>query len=161
MRLPYSRKLLRENLRGLLAFSVPKDTTPNNFVEKTFTNSHKTTKFANVFILESFLLYGIPFFSQTFAMSGEDWGDSVPVDAPTVEVKLFGKWSPDEVHVNDISLAVSSLPVSACLLRSSYRFVYTQMFSHKSFTVISGSPIEKPNVTLLLIFSTLPVCCSA
>ena len=40
-------------------------------------------------------------------MSGEDWGDSVPVDAPTVEVKLFGKWSPDEVHVNDISLAVS------------------------------------------------------
>ena len=48
-----------------------------------------------------------PLFSQTFAMSGEDWGDSVPVDAPTVEVKLFGKWSPDEVHVNDISLAVS------------------------------------------------------
>ena len=40
-------------------------------------------------------------------MSGEDWGDTVPVDAPTVEVKLFGKWSPDEVHVNDISLAVS------------------------------------------------------
>ena len=33
--------------------------------------------------------------------------DEVPVEAPAVEVKLFGKWSSDEVHVNDISLAVS------------------------------------------------------
>ena len=33
--------------------------------------------------------------------------DVAPVEAPTVEVKLFGKWSSDEVHVNDISLAVS------------------------------------------------------
>ena len=33
--------------------------------------------------------------------------DAVPVEAPpTVEIKLFGKWSSDEVHVNDISLAV-------------------------------------------------------
>lgn len=31
----------------------------------------------------------------------------VPVEAPTVEIKLFGKWSSDDVHVNDISLAVS------------------------------------------------------
>ena len=55
-------------------------------------------------------------------MSGEDWGDTVPVDAPTVEVKLFGKWSPDEVHVNDISLAVSfstcGISASVCLLRN-------------------------------------------
>ena len=61
-----------------------------------------------------------PFSPQTSAMSGEDWGDSVPVEAPTVEVKLFGKWSPDEVHVNDISLAVSfsDIPESVCLLRN-------------------------------------------
>ena len=61
-----------------------------------------------------------PFPLQTSAMSGEDWGDSVPVEAPTVEVKLFGKWSPDEVHVNDISLAVSfstsDISESVCLL---------------------------------------------
>jgi len=44
-------------------------------------------------------------------MSGEDWGDTALAETPTVEVKLFGKWSPDEVHVNDISLAVS-LPCS-------------------------------------------------
>ena len=35
------------NFRRLLAFAVPKDTTPPNFVEKTFTNSHKAAKFAN------------------------------------------------------------------------------------------------------------------
>ena len=40
-------------------------------------------------------------------MAAEDWGEGVTVEAPTVEVKLFGKWSSDEVHVNDISLAVS------------------------------------------------------
>ena len=33
------------------------------FAEKTFANSHKTMKFAKVFSLESFLLYGIPFYS--------------------------------------------------------------------------------------------------
>ena len=36
----------------------PKDATPPNFTEKTFTNSHKTVKFAKVFSLESFTLYG-------------------------------------------------------------------------------------------------------
>ena len=35
----------RENFRGLLAFAVPKDAMPPNFVEKTFVNSHKTVKF--------------------------------------------------------------------------------------------------------------------
>ena len=58
--IPYSRKLLREktfqigkkkydfrgeNFHGLFAFATPKDTTPQNFVEKTFMNSHKTEKF--------------------------------------------------------------------------------------------------------------------
>ena len=57
-----------------------------------------------------------PLSPQTFAIAGEDWGDSVPVDAPTVEVKLFGKWSPDEVHVNDISLAVSFSTCDTVLL---------------------------------------------
>ncbi len=32
--------------------------------------------------------------------------DEPEVDVPSVEVKLFGKWSMDDVHVNDISLAV-------------------------------------------------------
>ena len=44
----------RENFHGLLAFATPKDATPPNFAEKTFTNSHKTAKFAEVFSLESF-----------------------------------------------------------------------------------------------------------
>ena len=58
--LPYSGKLSREklsqigekydfhweNLRRLLAFTMPKDTTPPNFVEKTFANSHKPRKFS-------------------------------------------------------------------------------------------------------------------
>ena len=48
-----------ENFRRLLTFAAPKDATPPNFVEKTFTNGHKTAKFAKVFSLESFPLYGI------------------------------------------------------------------------------------------------------
>ena len=48
----------RENFRGLLACAAPKDATPLNFAEKTFTNSHKTVKFSKVFSLESFPLYG-------------------------------------------------------------------------------------------------------
>lgn len=44
----------------------------------------------------------------------EDWSEAVTAAAepPTVEVKLFGKWNPDEVHVNDISLAVSVFVIS-------------------------------------------------
>ena len=37
----------------------------------------------------------------------DEFGDVV--DTPSVEIKLFGKWSSDEVHVNDISLAVSTV----------------------------------------------------
>ena len=37
-------------------------------------------------------------------MATEEFGE---VETPSVEIKLFGKWSADEVHVNDISLAVS------------------------------------------------------
>ena len=40
-----------------LLVSPPKGTTSPNFTEKTFANSHKTWRLANVFSLESFLLY--------------------------------------------------------------------------------------------------------
>ena len=71
--LPYIRKLLREktfannwwkydfrgeNLCGLLTFAVPKDTTPR-ICGETFAYSHKTAKFAQVFSLKSFPLYGM------------------------------------------------------------------------------------------------------
>ena len=37
----------------------------------------------------------------------ESW-DEVTAPAPEMpEIKLFGKWSPDDVQVNDISLTVS------------------------------------------------------
>ena len=39
-------------------------------------------------------------------MSVTDEFDQAPVDVPSVEVKLFGRWSMDDVHVNDISLSV-------------------------------------------------------
>ena len=47
-----------ENFRELLACAAPKDATPPNFTEKTFVNSHKTVKFAKVFFLKRFPLYG-------------------------------------------------------------------------------------------------------
>ena len=62
------RKLLRigenynfrwENFRGLLAFAAPKVPHTQILRRKTFMNSHKTTKFAKVFSLESFPLYGM------------------------------------------------------------------------------------------------------
>ena len=45
-----------ENFRRSLAFAVPKDAMPPNFLEKTFANSHKTAK---VFLPRKFSLYGI------------------------------------------------------------------------------------------------------
>ena len=38
-----------EIFRGLLSFAAPKDATLPNFTQKTFTNTHKTTKFTKVF----------------------------------------------------------------------------------------------------------------
>lgn len=40
----------------------------------------------------------------------DDWGETAVEEAPSVEVKLFGRWNPDDVQINDISLAVSYLP---------------------------------------------------
>ena len=47
-----------KNLR-IACLCRSKDATPPNFAEKTFMNNHKTTKFAKVFSLENFPLYGI------------------------------------------------------------------------------------------------------
>ena len=38
----------------------------------------------------------------------DDWGETAVEEAPSVEVKLFGRWNPDDVQINDISLAVSN-----------------------------------------------------
>ena len=43
----------------MLAFAGPKGAPPPNFAEKTFAYSLKTVKFAKVFFLDSFPLYGI------------------------------------------------------------------------------------------------------
>ena len=56
----------RENFRGLVACALPKDTTPPNFTEKTFVNSHKTAKFTIVFSLKIFPLYGISLLGPHF-----------------------------------------------------------------------------------------------
>lgn len=37
-----------------------------------------------------------------------DW-ETAPAVAETPEIKLFGKWSTDDVQINDISLQVSSI----------------------------------------------------
>lgn len=36
-----------------------------------------------------------------------DWDPVAAIEPPAVEIKLFGRWNPDEVLVNDISLQVS------------------------------------------------------
>ena len=50
-------QFLRRKLSQILTRAAPKDATSPNFIEKTFANSHKTLKFAQVFSLESFPLY--------------------------------------------------------------------------------------------------------
>ena len=52
-------RLLLRNFRRLLVFAVPKGTTPPNFAEKIFVNSHKTVKVTKVFSLQSFPPYGL------------------------------------------------------------------------------------------------------
>ena len=37
----------------------------------------------------------------------ESWDEPAPTTAELPEIKLFGKWSSDEVQVSDISLTVS------------------------------------------------------
>ena len=55
------------------------------------------------------------------AIMAEDWGavdDAAPVVvAPEVQdIKLFGKWSTDDVQVSDISLTVSALIITITFL---------------------------------------------
>ncbi len=57
---------------------------------------------------------------QTVVMAAEVWGDDdvtlvEAAETTTVEIKLFGKWSSDEVTVNDISLTVSPSHTLPCL----------------------------------------------
>ena len=54
----YKKDFCGENIRRLLA-SATKDTTPQNFAEKTFANRHKTSKFVKVFFLTSFPLNSV------------------------------------------------------------------------------------------------------
>ena len=57
----------------MLAFAAPKDATLPNFTEKTVANSHKTTKFAKVFSLESFPLYGNPYPNRGTEVNRNMW----------------------------------------------------------------------------------------
>ena len=50
-----------------------------------------------------------------------DWDAVAAIEPPAVEVKLFGRWNPEEVQVNDISLQASE-NLSVSTLR--------QMMSH-------------------------------
>ena len=59
MRISEKYNFRREDFRGLLVSAMPKDAMPPNFTEKTFANRQKTAKFAKVFSLESFPLYGM------------------------------------------------------------------------------------------------------
>lgn len=59
--------------------------------------------------------------SSIYVNMGDQWiteandvigGDDEPLgQSETPEVKLFGKWSLDEVHISDISLVVSVLSI--------------------------------------------------
>ena len=42
----------------------------------------------------------------------ESWDEPAPTTAELPEIKLFGKWSSDEVQVSDISLTVSIVIVT-------------------------------------------------
>ena len=50
-------KIFTEKTFADCSLVPPKDVTPQNFAEITFTNSHKTLKFVQVFFLKSFPLY--------------------------------------------------------------------------------------------------------
>ena len=44
-------------------------------------------------------------------MAVDQWDVTAAVEPPAVEVKLFGRWNPDDVQVTDISLQVSNVDV--------------------------------------------------
>ena len=78
-----------ENFRGLLAFAVPKDTMPHNFVEKTFTDSHKTVKFVEVFFPRKFST--IRYLVQKL--------ESVMFERQCQYSSLFGRFKADQCEV--------------------------------------------------------------
>lgn len=41
-------------------------------------------------------------------MAADQWDIMAAVEPPAVEVKLFGRWNPDDVQVSDISLQVNN-----------------------------------------------------
>ena len=57
---------------------LPKDATPQNFMKKTFANSHKILKFANVFFLKSFVLYYIYSLPDHYVHTCHYWFQSGP-----------------------------------------------------------------------------------
>uniref|UniRef100_A0A8C1UJK0 Small ribosomal subunit protein uS7 n=1 Tax=Cyprinus carpio TaxID=7962 RepID=A0A8C1UJK0_CYPCA len=64
----------------------------------------------------------------------EDW-EAVPAVAETPEIKLFGKWSTDDVQINDISLQVCLTHSLTAVLRIDYIAVkekYAKYLPHSS-----------------------------
>ena len=59
-------------------------------------------------VSKDFLLCFNNFFRYTL-VEEENWDTVAAVEPPAIEVKLFGRWNPDEVQVGDISLQVSSM----------------------------------------------------
>ena len=49
----------------------------------------------------------------------EDWDEQIAAVPEIPEIKLFGKWSSDDVQVSDISLTVSVVSFKAFLLQKS------------------------------------------
>ena len=52
------------------------------------------------------LFYFLKLIVAVLTVMAESWDEVVAVEPPAVEIKLFGKWNPDEVQVGDISLQV-------------------------------------------------------
>jgi small subunit ribosomal protein S5e len=46
-------------------------------------------------------------------MEEAGWDTEVVAEPPVVEVKLFGRWNPDDVQVGDISLQVCPPTISS------------------------------------------------
>ena len=94
-------------------------------------------------------------------MAAENWDDA-PVVAEVPEIKLFGKWSADEVQVSDISLTVSKYYFYRPHPKDGEGNVLTGVSVHRGR--VSPSPVPGPvqgRGTPLSCHSSFPKSCPA
>ena len=118
---------------------MPTDAMPPNFTEKTFTNSHKTVKFAKVFSLKSFPLYGTNIVAELIVIYSMQVSlppyQSLLLPLPAVPTlfhwtKFFLRMAPEAISENTADMTeLKKLDFTLGTRLTHHKFSHTQALS--------------------------------